>query len=244
MTLLNLSSVLIVLAYYVLFASSIAALYLFLDISKEFARKLFHVAACGSVLIFVNLFNQWYQAVFSLLILTAIVFIVLPFLFQTTLMKKIPLARGGKNMEILKQAAFFFGTIILLITIIWGLFGEAYRYHIIVGVATLGLGDAAAALIGKKFGRKKIKGALVDSNKTFVGSFAMFTFSWIAIIISLIIFSDFNFVFILIASMVLAATAATVEAFSQQGFDTIFIPLVISFASLIMQQIEQWLNIL
>jgi phytol kinase len=45
----------------------------------------------------------------------------------------------------------------LLITIFWGLLGIDWQYVAVAAVMAWGFGDAAVALVGKKFGRRKIR---------------------------------------------------------------------------------------
>jgi CDP-diglyceride synthetase len=72
-----------------------------------------------------------------------------------------------------------------LICICWGWFGE--KYLVIASVFAWGLGDAAAALVGKYFGQHYIEGRLVEGRKSLEGTFAMFVVSFVSVMVVLLI---------------------------------------------------------
>jgi len=57
---------------------------------------------------------------------------------------------------------------------------------VLASVLAWGLGDAAAALVGKRFGRHFVRGRLVEGCKSLEGTFAMFVVSFISVMIVLI----------------------------------------------------------
>ena len=70
------------------------------------------------------------------------------------------------------------------------LLGEEYKIHIAVGITALGLGDASAALIGKYFGKTKLKLKLFDRRKTIEGSLAIGGVAFLGIFVLLVLFTD------------------------------------------------------
>ena len=110
--------------------------------------------------------------------------------------------------------------------------GEEYKIHIAVGITALGLGDASAALIGKYFGKTKLRLKLFDRRKTIEGSLAMVGFAFIGIFLLLLLFTDIPVGLTFVSAVVLALLSAFLEAVAVHGLDTIIIPLVIAFSSL------------
>lgn len=88
-----------------------------------------------------------------------------------------------------------------------------------------GFGDASAALVGKRFGRHKVHLPLVDHNKTWEGSGAMFA-------VSLVVgFCQMGFTL----PMILSALVGTyVELITHGGYDTITVPLAIAAVLLLL----------
>ena len=166
----------------------------------------------------------------------------LPFVFPVVLavvplgmvlpVRRISIQRGGTVGEILYQAGLFALGLAVLISLIWGLVGEEYKIHIAVGITALGLGDASAALIGKYFGKTKLRLKLFDRRKTIEGSLAMTGFAFIGIFVLLLLFTDIHIGLTLATALVLACLSAFLEAVAVHGLDTILIPLIIAFSSL------------
>ncbi|NMB39090.1 MAG: hypothetical protein GX994_05905 [Firmicutes bacterium] len=221
----------ILIGYYGLSAGLIAIFSRFFPKLKELSRKAYHLMACLSVFILVFAFNEWYLAVLAVILLASLVYIILPLASLNPKLKKLSIGRG-RFTEVLKQASYFFLTVSLLIAIIWGLLGSTYKIHIIIGLMILGVGDAAAALVGKRFGKHHFKFPLFDSNKTIEGSAAMAIATFVGVFLILIVFTDIPFWYALISSIVLAFIGSFVEATCIAGLDTIVIPVVTSFTSI------------
>jgi len=103
------------------------------------------------------------------------------------------------------------------------LFGSR-PYIIAVGVLPMAYGDAAASIIGEKWGRTRYR---VVAEKSLEGSAAMFLLSFASLALGMVFFSVFyHFAWTSkIASMLAAAAVATaVEAFSPMGFDNLTVP--------------------
>ena len=135
----------------------------------------------------------------------------------------------------LAQAGLFVITLAILLITIWGGLGQMFKFHILVGIITLGIGDAAAALIGKRFGRRQLKLPFVDRNKSLAGSIAMIVTAFGSITALLLIFTDMPLMMVIISALVLAVVGTVIEAVSVAGIDTITIPLGVSFASVLLE---------
>ena len=138
----------------------------------EVARKMYHFVIVLSIFPLLNLFSTWYVAV-----LAALAFLV----------HRVSGSRAGGTLRLIQAIAverecgeFKRSLVIvqlslaLLITIFWGLLGIDWQYVAVVAVMAWGFGDAAAALVGKKFGRRKIQHPRVEGAKTVEGTLAMY----------------------------------------------------------------------
>jgi dolichol kinase len=68
-----------------------------------------------------------------------------------------------KKGELKSSLLLVFGMFAFIITICWGLLGDPYL--VLASVYAWGFGDAAAALIGKRFGKHKIRWEYMDGEK-------------------------------------------------------------------------------
>lgn len=87
------------------------------------------------------------------------------------------------------------------------------------------VGDAFAALIGKRFGKHKIKWKLSDGRKSYEGSLAMFISSFSAVLCVLLVRGHLPGAAYFIIPLLGSATATVVELLSRNGMDTVFCPL-------------------
>jgi dolichol kinase len=129
-----------------------------------------------------------------------------------------------KSGEIRLSLIIVFIMMAILIAVFWGWLGEQWKYIIIVSVVTWGFGDAAAALVGKAFGRNPIKHHLVEGTKTREGTIAMYSISAIAILICLMVYTTLPWYLCLAGALLIAPISAIVELISHHGLDTITVP--------------------
>ena len=95
-----------------------------------------------------------------------------------------------------------------------------------------GLGDAAAALVGKAIGRPRIRHPRIHGTKTYEGTFAMYITAGLAIFLTLLVEANQSWMVSLMVAALVAPVCAVVELFSSRGFDTITVPLSAAFAIL------------
>jgi len=95
-----------------------------------------------------------------------------------------------KKGEIRSSLVLAFVMMALLTTVFWGLLGESWKFITVIAVMAWGFGDAAASLIGKSFGRNKINNRLVEKAKTREGTIAMSVVAFVAIFLSLMMYSQ------------------------------------------------------
>ncbi len=125
--------------------------------------------------------------------------------------------------EIKRSLLIVFGMFLLLIYVSWGIIGE--KYLVLAPVFAWGMGDAAAAIIGKRFGSRYIRWKLLDGKKTYEGLFAMFAVSFLSVMIILLLAGpEMRFGYFTV-SVITAFVTSLVELYSKNGLDTFTCPV-------------------
>lgn len=211
------------LLYFVICASIALLIRIFIDLPDELFRKFLHIILLGSAPVFLYGFETWYTAVFASLIFMILVYPILS--LAESLEKYSHILMERNDGEIKRSLILVFGMFSLVITISWGVIGV--RYIALAVIMAWGLGDAAAALIGKKYGKRHMEGKYIDGKKTFEGSLAMFIVSFIVIGIILAVNTELSWYANLIISFVTAIVNSLVELNTKHGLDTITCPISI-----------------
>jgi dolichol kinase len=97
-------------------------------------------------------------------------------------------------------------------------------YIIAAGILPMAYGDAAASIVGERWGRGKYK---LVAQKSLQGSAAMFLLSFASLSLGLVFFSVFYHFPLLpkiVAALAATAVATAVEGFSPMGFDNLTVP--------------------
>jgi dolichol kinase len=95
---------------------------------------------------------------------------------------------------------------------------------IAAGVVPMAYGDAAASLVGEKFGKRKFK---IFCRKSVEGSLVMFAVSFVGLSASLLFFSamhPFPLLRSMVAALGVAAGATAAEALAPRGIDNLTVP--------------------
>lgn len=194
----------------------------FKKVPKEVFRKSLHLILLFSLLIFLYSFENWWLAA-----LAALTFMALAYIAISLAEKKIKgfseFIQERKKGEIKNSLVLAFMMFALMIAIGWGWLGE--RWLTMVCVYAWGFGDAAAALIGKKFGKRKTKLPFVDEHKTVEGSLTMFLVSFVTVLLILIFNITLPWYGYLIIALLTAAVSADVELRTKNGYDTVTCPI-------------------
>lgn len=213
----------LLIGYFVVMGLPMILLKAFNKVSFEVARKLYHLVIALSIFPMLKLFSSWYVAVFAAFVLVLLVYPLLAWLENTTFFKRIAVEREGgefKKSLIIVQLA-----ITLLIFISWGLLGADWKYIAAVAIMAWGFGDAAAALVGKAIGRKKIRHPRIEGAKTVEGTLAMFVVAGLAIFFTLLLYAGQTWQVSAAVALLVAPVGAVVELFSRRGMDTLTVPL-------------------
>ena len=191
-----------------------------ITIPDELFRKTLHFILLGSYIPLVFAFEQWWMATLFALILIVILFPAL------LLASKIPMfsafVNERKQGEFKSSMVFAVGMMAISTAVCWGIFGD--RYLVLASIYAWGIGDAFAALIGKKFGKHKIKCKLADGKKSIEGSIAMFVCAFLSVLIVLLIRGSIDIAFCFIIAIASALVCTFTEMCTKNGLDTIICP--------------------
>lgn len=211
----------ILLGYFVMMASIALLCRFTMRIPDEVFRKILHCILLGSLLAFVFGFQDWKTAAVTALAFAIAVYPILVFFERFQAYSKITTQR--KKGELKHSLLLVFGMFAAVITVCWGFLGD--RYLVLASVYAWGFGDAAAALVGKPFGKHKITWRFADPKKSVEGSAAMFITAFLSVLAILLLRGGLT---LLICAMIALATALVstlAELCSRNGNDTVICPL-------------------
>jgi phytol kinase len=182
--------------------------------SAELQRKCVHVATGVYALTLPLTFSETWP-VLVLLILVCGVMLVL----------RLPrFAKTGLGATLYGVERKSYGELLLALSvgfIFYFSIGKPILY--VLPIAVLTLSDAAAALIGTRYGRKHF--AVEAGTKSLEGVAMFFLVTWIVAMIALLLLTDIGRLNVVLLSVVVAAFGALVEADSWRGFDNLFVPV-------------------
>ena len=190
---------------------------------KELFRKLLHFIAFSSVVVMIYAAKNWISAS---LVPVFIIMLMYPGLSLAEKDKRFTeLVVERRKGELKSSLLQLFGTIALIITISWGFLG--HKELAVAAILMWGFGDAAAALIGKRFGKHKVlRFKHVDHKKSWEGTAAMSIVAFAFGIASLMIIGNIPIVYCVIAVIIAAPLAAITELVTKNGYDTVTVPIV------------------
>lgn len=222
----NLLGILLLLAYYFIFAAVIPGLLKAARVPTELVRKTQHVVYALSVFLMLRLFSDWYWAILAGMVLVVAAYPVLWWFERRAWLARLLVCRAGDGGELRRQLLWVQLTFAILILVFWGLLGYRWQYVVAAAAMAWGFGDAAAALFGKAFGRRRIVHRLIEGTKTYVGMIAMAVAAGLALLLTLRYFGNQLWSVSLGVAAIVAPACAVVELFSRRGADTITVPLV------------------
>lgn len=193
----------------------------FLAVPREVFRKMLHFILLGSSFIYVYAFNTWWLAALAAAAFMVVVYPILA--IGERLLSFTQLLIERKPGEIKRSLIVASLTYAILIVLCWGGLGQ--KYLVIAAVLGWGTGDAAAALVGKRFGRRYVEGPFVEGRKSLEGTAAMFVVSFIAVLVVLVANGVLPWYAYAPTAAVTALVCAIVELYIKDGMDTITCPL-------------------
>lgn len=206
----------------------------FLKIPDELFRKILHFILLGAYIPFLFAFQTWWiSAGFA----ASLIVLLYPVL---TLAGRIPsfssFATERKKGEFRTSMILALSVVVASICVCWGIFDD--RMLVLACVYAWGVGDAFAALIGKRFGKHKIRFHLADGRKSVEGSFAMFISSAAAVLTVLLLRGGIAFGGCMVISLAAAAVVSFVELCTKGGLDTVTCPAAAMLV--ILPLVELW----
>ena len=210
----------VVCIYFIIAASTALCARKMIKIPDEVFRKTLHFILLFSYIPFAFAFDAWWHSVLLTIVLELLIYPAL------ALAEKLPMFSSfvteRKKGEFKQSMMLAFTMLAVCNTICWGLLGDQY-----FGLACMyawGVGDAFAALIGKRFGKHKIHWKYADKNKSIEGSVSMFLTSAIAIACVLVVHNHLTLPAYITIPIAGAAVSTLVEMVTKDGRDTIYCP--------------------
>ena len=179
----------------------------------EFTRKLVHIAIGVWIIPTLFLFTKWYWA--AALPALAIIGNVLSY--------RLNILRGIERSDKGDFGTIFFP--VSFVICIAAFFGTKHPEAAAAGIMAMALGDAAAAIVGKTFGRHKFE--LLGATKSIEGSAAMLVVSFAAVLVTLVIWKAPLGTAAAIA-LAVAGVGTALEAGGKHGLDNLTVPVVCS----------------
>ncbi len=211
-----LSGFLVLCGYFLLCAAASILCRKTLKIKDEIFRKILHYILLGSVFVLTYVNKTWWKSALSCVLFIVSVYPILCVAERSQSYSETVTER--KKGELKSSLILVFFTFAVVISVCWGLF---LNKHIVIAVILCwGVGDSFAALIGKRFGKRKIY-----KDKTLEGSLAMAITSFITVFIVFIAASLLPWYLSLVTAFVAAITVSVIELFTPNGFDTVTCPL-------------------
>lgn len=210
-----------ILVYFVLCVLVAFGIRILFHVPTELFRKLLHLILIGSLAVWLYAYAVWWHALLAVLIFMALVY---PILTAAERLKGYSDFVTERNRGELKKSfllVFFMFSLILIAG--WGILND--KNLCLASLLAWGFGDAAAALVGKRFGRHFIEGAHIEGRKSLEGCVAMFVISFLSVLLVLLNRDGLPTAACPVIAVVVAAVSTVVELFSMKGNDTIFCPL-------------------
>lgn len=187
-------------------------------------RKLLHIVAFTSILPLAYITNIWWISVAVEIIFLILVIAALCFFEKFSFYKKLFVEKA--KHEVIISFITLFSLMALMLAIFWGGLGDEHKYIAIAAIMAWGPGDAVAAIVGKKLGKHKLQGKMIEGIKSVEGSVGMAITSLISVLPILLLASHHPWYISLSFAMIIAPVASLTELFTKKGWDTVTVPLV------------------
>lgn len=191
-----------------------------IKIPDELFRKILHFILLGAYIPLCFAFEAWWMAAIFAVSLIVILFPVLAFAEKIPMFSSFVYER--KKGEFKSSMVLAVGMMAFSTTVCWGLFGD--RYLVLASIYAWGVGDALAALIGKKFGKHKIKWKVADGKKSVEGSLAMFICALVSMFTVLLVRGGIAIPMCLLIAVLAALICTFTELCARNGLDTVICP--------------------
>jgi len=207
--------------YFILCVTCVLAIRKFIKMPTEVFRKILHFVLLGSLLVLVYAFETWWLSALAAIVFTVVVFPILA-LAERFIKGYSELLTERKQGELKRSLIIVFVMFAVIISIFWGWLDD--RQLVIVCIFAWGIGDAAAALVGKRFGRHYLEGKLIEGRKSVEGTAAMFATSFVTVAAILLSRGVMPWYGYITTAFLTAAACTAAELYTLDGFDTITCP--------------------
>lgn len=186
-------------------------------------RKLLHIVAFTSIIPLAYSTNVWWIADAVEIFFLILVIVALFFLEKFSFYKKLFVEKA--KHEVIVSFITLFSLMALMLAVFWGGLGAEHEYIAIAAIMAWGPGDAVAAIVGKKLGKLKLQGKMIEGVKSVEGSIGMAITSFICVWPILLLMSHHPWYISLAFSFAIAPIASLTELFTKKGWDTITVPI-------------------
>ena len=214
---------LILCLYFVVLALTILTVKSVFRLQREYIRKMMHTICFLSIFVLTGVFRTWYLAAGAAALFAAIVYPVLALCERSS--KYSTFFNQRCNGEVKNSLLLVFLMMAAMISVFWGILGDGWKYIIVVAILAWGFGDAAAALVGKRFGTHQIQSGIVGGTKTWEGTIAMYIVAVAAIFISLSFYIEMPWYKCMAVALTVGMVSAFSELVSRNGNDTVSVPV-------------------
>lgn len=192
-----------------------------LTIPDELFRKILHFILLGAYIPLVFSFEKWWMAA---IFATSLIVILFPVLI---IAEKIPMfssfVNERKKGEFKSSMVLAVGMMAFSVSVCWGLFAD--KYLVLASIYAWGVGDGLAALVGKRFGKHKIKWKLSDGKKSVEGSLTMFFCALVSVCTVLLVRGGISAVMCFAIAFLTAVVCTVAELCAKDGMDTVICPI-------------------
>ncbi len=186
---------------------------------NEVFRKLLHLILLGSLAVWVAVFDNWWMTALSAVGFAIVVYPILKFAERWKGYSKFVNERKGGELKSSLLVVFFMFAVV--VTVCWGFWDD--KLLALACVYAWGFGDGAAALVGKRFGRHKIK-KIAGGKKSVEGTATMFAVSLCCVLAILWLRGGLTPIGWFMTSVSVAAVSAATELITPDGMDTVTCP--------------------
>lgn len=190
-------------------------------IPDELFRKTLHFILLGAYIPLVFAFGDWWMAAIFAASLIVILFPALSIAGRLPIFSAFVNER--KKGEFKSSMVLAVGMMAFSVTVCWGLFGD--KYLVLASIYAWGIGDGLAALVGKRFGKHKIKWKLADGKKSVEGSATMFLCSLVSVFTVLMVRGGIGIPMCFVIALLTAIVSALAEMCVKGGWDTVICPV-------------------
>ncbi|MGN0184485.1 MAG: TSUP family transporter, partial [Aristaeellaceae bacterium] len=192
--------------------------------SREMSRKLLQFPAMTSVIFMLHVAESWQATLICAAVFCLAVYPVLCAMERWKGYGELFIER--RPGEVKKSLFLLFGTHILLAVVCCGLLKRPWIAD--ASILAWGVADTAAALVGKRFGRRHIHLPHADPHKTWEGSAAMALSSFAVCTAVLLMISPLSWPRCLLYALLAAPVSAAAELYSHNGNDTVSVPIAMA----------------